>query len=35
VWSGALVIPIEIAAGVLALLVAIYLLVALLRPERF
>jgi K+-transporting ATPase KdpF subunit len=29
------VIPIELVAGVLSLLVGIYLLVALLRPERF
>jgi K+-transporting ATPase KdpF subunit len=33
--SGALVIPIGLVAGFLALLVAIYLLVALLRPEKF
>jgi len=29
------VIPVEIVAGVLSLLVGIYLVVALLRPERF
>jgi K+-transporting ATPase KdpF subunit len=29
------VIPIELVAGVLSLLIGIYLLVALLRPERF
>jgi K+-transporting ATPase KdpF subunit len=29
------VIPIELVAGVLSLLIGCYLLVALLRPERF
>jgi K+-transporting ATPase KdpF subunit len=29
------VIPIELVGGILSLLVGIYLLVALLRPERF
>ena len=33
--GGALVISIELVAGVLSLLLGIYLLVALLRPERF
>jgi K+-transporting ATPase KdpF subunit len=35
VRGGAVVISIELVAGVLGLLVGLYLLVALLRPERF
>jgi K+-transporting ATPase KdpF subunit len=35
VRGGALVISIDVVAGVLSLLVGIYLLIALLLPERF
>jgi K+-transporting ATPase KdpF subunit len=33
--GGALVIPVELVAAILSLLVGAYLLVALLRPEKF